>query len=58
MDGKELVCAHRWREWSFYLEKRVGDVPQEAKWRACARECGAIQRNDEPEPRVVIGRLE
>lgn len=58
MDGKEVVCVHRWGEWSYHYVIGVSGEPQDAKWRVCLRECGAIQRNSEPEPRIVIGRLE
>lgn len=50
-----LVCIHRWREWAFYIDANRED--KQGKWRACTR-CDAVQRNDQPEPRTVLMRIE
>lgn len=49
MDEKVIVCAHKWTGW--FVGDSYGD------WRTCSW-CHATHRQLEPEPRVVIGRLE
>lgn len=48
----ELTCFHRWSPW-FDAYDNEG-----ARWRLCSGLCRQHQSEGEPEPRVVIGRIE
>lgn len=57
----ELVCVHRWSNWS-PLYRRVTqsestELMEQCDMRTCGL-CSALQWRGDPEPRVVIGRLE
>lgn len=46
---QELVCNHIWSEW-FDLGS--------GRWRMCSGLCHKTHKEEEPIPRVVLGRLE
>ena len=49
---KEIVCVHRWGCWV-----KLGYEGEESAFREC-RNCHEHQFSGQPEPRVVIGRIE
>ena len=53
--AQEIVCVHFWREWILYYDEARPE--KQGRVRNCIR-CPAVQRNEDPEPRVVVARLE
>lgn len=52
-DGRDIVCVHRWSPWFEALNGQ-----ENRRWATCSGLCKQIMHEGEPEPRIVIGRLE
>lgn len=55
---KEIVCVHRWTEWLMDKPCYPGDKPDPKRWKECRGLCKRVWYEGDPEPRVVIGRIE
>jgi len=53
----ELVCVHRWSKYDDYGGWLPVDAPV-IRMRVCQGLCKQYQKEGDPEPRVVIARME
>lgn len=49
---QELTCRHLWSSWF----EAFGD--KEKRWRMCGGLCKKVHLEGEPEPRIVVAKLE
>ena len=53
----EIVCVHRWTEKAPFARHSKDGTNSDGWWRHCLR-CETTQYDNQPEPRVVIARVE
>jgi hypothetical protein len=55
--ASEIVCAHRWRDKNNFIKQVDAHVIENHWWTSC-QTCETVWYSDNPEPRVVMFRVE